>query len=83
MPHLESDSDIEKNWPRFLIVECLDEGQAPFALSKAIHSIAGGAKDIKKLRLGQLFFEVDKPLQSANILKLTFSATSLSKSMPT
>ena len=51
-PHLESNSDIEKNWPHFLIVECLDEGRdltklSPFALSKTIHSISGGAQDIK------------------------------------
>ena len=51
---MESDSDIEKNWPRFLIAECLSEGPgltklSPFALSKATYSIAGGAKDIKKL----------------------------------
>ena len=71
---LESDPDIEKNWPRFSIVECLDEDRDltklwPFALSKAIHSIAGGAKDIKKLRSGQLVVEVDKPRQSAKRLK--------------
>ena len=55
--YLESDLDNEqKNWPRFLIIEFLDEGRDLTKLSslssqtsKAIHAIAGGDKDIKKL----------------------------------
>ena len=41
------------------MVECLNEGRnltklSAFALSKTIHSIAGGVKGIKKLRSAQL-----------------------------
>ena len=42
---------------------------SPVALSKAIHAIVVGAKDIKKLRSGQLLVEIDKPMQSAKLLK--------------
>ena len=72
---MESDIDNEqKNWLHFLIVECLDDGRdltklSPFALSKVIHSTAGGAKDIKKLPSRQLFVEDDKLLQFAKLLK--------------
>ena len=73
-PHLEYDSDVGKNWPRFLIAECLSEGSdlaklSPFEFSKASYSITGGAKDLKKLRSRQLLVEVDKPMQSAKRLK--------------
>ena len=68
------DSHIEKNWPHFVIVEFLDEGRyltklSPSALSNAIHSLAGGAEDIKKHRSEQLLVEVDKPMQSAKTTK--------------
>ena len=72
-PHLESYSDIKK-CASFLIVEYLNEGRnltklSPCALLKTIHSIAGGAKGIKKLRSAELLVEVGKPMQSAKLLK--------------
>ena len=72
---------ILKNWPRFLIVEWLNENRnltklSPFALSKTIHSIAGGAKGIKKLRSAQLLVEVGKPMQSSKLLKDNISIDS-------
>ena len=70
-----------KNWPRFLIVEWLNEGRnlsklSPFALPKTIHSIAGGAKGIKKLRSAQLLVEVGKPMQFSKLLKDNISIDS-------
>ena len=72
---------ILKNWPCFLIVEWLNESRnrtklSPFALSKPIHSIAGGAKGIKKLLSAQLLVEVDKPMQSSKLLKDNISIDS-------
>ena len=56
----------------------VDEGRvltklSRLALSKSIHSIAGGARNINKLRSGQLLVEIDKPMQYVKLLKAKFS----------
>ena len=71
---MEYNSDVGKNLPRFLIAECLSEGPdltklSPFELSIPSYSIPGEAEDIKKLRSRQLLVEVNKPVQSAKLLK--------------
>jgi hypothetical protein len=76
---VDSDSDSENEidfWPRFLIMESTDSSRplsklSPFALQKGIQGLAGVAKNITRLRSGQILIEVDKKSHANNLLQST------------
>ena len=76
----DSDSDYETrtvtmNWPRFLLVESVDESLlvtklSPFAIDKGFQAlISGGLRSIKRLRNGTFLVECDTKKQSDHLLK--------------
>lgn len=77
-PSVDSDDDkVEpvKNWPRFLVMESIDDNNSlkklsPFAVAKGIKGIAGEPKDVKVIRSG-LLIEVTRKIHSDNLLKTT------------
>ena len=74
---LDIDSDTEQvptSWPRFLVIkpknkETTFSTVSPFAISKALHGIAGEMKSVKKLHTGELMVECTKKAHSDNLLK--------------
>ncbi len=68
------DPECVVNWPRFLVVEGCKEDQplrclSPFAISKGIEGLIGTAKDIKRLRSGDVLVEVNRSSQAEILLK--------------
>ena len=62
------------NWPRFLILSAVKDGQSldklsPFAIAKALKGLAGEPKDVKVLRSGKILVECSRKQQSDNLLK--------------
>ena len=62
-------------WPRFLVMESVDEEKtlarlSPFVIGKAMKGICD-VVDVKKLRSGALLIEVSRPAQATNLLKQT------------
>jgi hypothetical protein len=71
----DSESDVVRNFPRFLVIESSDENNplsklSPFAIHKGIEGILGSTKSIKRLRSGHILIEVDKATRANNLLKL-------------
>ena len=81
-PSFDPDDDKAepvKNWPRFLVMESVDENNplkklSPFAVAKGIKGIAGEPKDVKFIRTG-LLIEVTRQTHSDNLLKTTTFVT--------
>ena len=76
-PSSDSDAEVEmfpgNTWPRFLIVESMDESNpiskiSPFAVAKAIQGIAGEPKEVKTLKDG-LLIEVGRKAHAVNLVK--------------
>ena len=87
-PHLESDSDIEKNWPRFIIAECLSEGPGltnghllPF--QRLLTQLLVEQKTLRNFDLDSHLLRLTNQCSLENYSKLTFSLTSISKLMLT
>src|SRR6267154_3187635 len=61
-------------WPRFLVMESLEEKSlsrlSPFIIEKAMKGICD-VVDAKKLRSGALLIEVSRPAQATNLLMQT------------
>ena len=76
-PDYESDTEqVLTYWPRFLVIKPKDQDKtfstvSPFAISKALHGIAGELKSVKKLHTGELMVECSKKSHSDNLLKCT------------
>ena len=61
------------SWPRFLVVEPVQEGAlnklSPFAIEKGIQGLSGPPKSIKKLRSGGFLVEASTKAHSENLLR--------------
>ena len=69
-----NESNVNRSWPRFLIVKATDENMPlsklnPWAIEKAICGMANGTPKIKRLNSGLLLIEVDRRVQCENLLK--------------
>ena len=63
-------------WPRFIVLESLDQSEpltklSPFAVEKAIQGRFGTVKKVSKLRSGSLLIEAARPTQAKMILDTT------------
>ena len=75
-PDSDSDTDISTStFPRFVILESLEEKQLskinPFVLHKVISGIVKPVS-VKKLKNGTLLIEVDKKTYAENLLNMKF-----------
>ena len=79
--HESDGEDINKPdwnlvWPRFIVLESLDQSEpltklSPFAVEKAIQGRFGTVKKVSKLRSGSLLIEAAIPTQAKMILDTT------------
>ena len=72
---LSSDSeDDRESFPRFLIIQATDPTKplklSPFAINKGIEGLAGPVRNVSRLRSGDILVEVDRAVQSKNLLKV-------------
>ena len=68
------DRPLLRPWPKFLIMESIDNGctlntLSPFIIEKAMKGIAD-VKDVKRLRSGALLIETKQESQARHLLKL-------------
>ena len=71
-----STSNKPTNWPRFLVLSTVDSPQtlaeiSPFAVDKAIKSIAGTPKEVKPMASGDLLVEVTERSHCENLMRST------------
>ena len=68
-----SDSDTESDFPRFIIIESLQDTKldqlSPFLIGKIISS-RSNPKTVKKIRTGNLLVEVESKKHAENLLKM-------------
>ena len=69
----DSDSETESDFPRFIIIESLQDTKfnqlSPFLIEKIISS-RSNPKTVKKLRTGNLLVEVKSKKHAENLLKM-------------
>ena len=69
----DSDSETESDFPRFIIIESLQDVKldqlSPFLIKKIISS-RSNPKTVKKLQIGNLLVEVESKKHAENLLKM-------------
>ena len=69
----DSDSETENDFPRFIIIESLQDTKldqlSPFLIEKIISS-RSNPKTVKKLQTGNLLVEVESRKHADNLLKM-------------
>jgi hypothetical protein len=70
----EPETSTNNEWPRFLVMSPLNEGQSlaklsPFAVAKGMKGLAGELKDVKVLQSGKILIECSRKQHSDNLLR--------------
>ena len=70
-----AESDSSDNWPRFFVIESLEDSKplaslSPFIIEKCVQGLIGTAAKVQKLRSGALLIEVLRAAQAENLTKV-------------